>query len=366
MVRINDVLLVACVSGARIRQQSALGSNKQHPIPTPLGHTFDFDYVYRCYAGTHPMSKSPPGYMLGYGLCPGSAIEQWADGQPSHFGEVNGTYSLTEPADCARECNKHEECAGFYSFNGVCSHWHAGELQDLPVEGLPGYECFVKWEVRNLDGVTPDVKNEPAPPEPVPEPPVDQAQVSDCLCVWDVDRTLTAKQDWTDCANTREHPAIADYGYNGGALILSELALRMNETFCSQCYFGVVSAGTASGPSSENRQLLDSLVDPKYNVGGWVDGCPTPSWGTKIMCCGEGEAKTRAVTDIVGWMDQKGIKIANEKVHFFDDKANNIAAFKDTPFNAHMVSCGSRDGSRGGCGGLVSEVVDTPGYHMCE
>merc|ERR1719162_300901 len=137
----------------------------------------------------------------------------------------------------------------------------------------------------------------------------------------------------------------------------------MNETFCGECYFAVVSAGTASGPSSDNRDLLDLLVDPKYNVGGWVDGCPAPVWGTKVMCCGEGGEKERAVRDIVTWMRDKGIKIPDTNVHFFDDKANNIEGFKD--FNTHMVSCDSRDGSRGGCGGTWAEVVNTPGQHVC-
>jgi len=363
MVRVGAVLLlISGALGARVKHQlDALGSTKQHPVPTPPGYKWDWDMMYNCYAGSHHLSKTPPGYKLNDGKCPGEPLLNWSDGSSSLFGTAN----MTEPVDCAKECNKYEECAGFYSVAGQCSHWHRGELQDLPMETAPGHECYVKWEVRNLDGVTAKVKNEPAPPEPVPEPPKGLPQVSDCLCVWDVDRTLTAKQGRTNCPNTKEYPAIPDYGYNGGSLILSELALQMNQTFCGKCYFGIVSAGTASGPTSENRRLLDSLVDPKYNIGGWVDACPTPVWGSKVMCCGEGTAKTQAVRDIVTWMGQKGIKIPDEKVHFFDDKANNIEAFTNTRFNAHMVSCGSRDGARGGCGGVISEAMDIKGSHVC-
>jgi hypothetical protein len=189
-----------------------------------------------------------------------------------------------------------------------------------------------------------------------------------------VDRTLTAKQINpvgspefpNDCPGTKEFPDLFDAAYDGGAFILSEMALRRNESFCGQCYFGIVSAGTASGPKSKIRDLIESLVDPKYNVGGYVDGCPTPAWGTKMMCCGEGDTKGQAVRDIVTWMNSKGINIPDDKVHFFDDKSNNIDGLKDFPFNAHQISCGSRDGSRGRCGGTYSELVAAPGQHFCE
>jgi hypothetical protein len=253
---------------------------------------------------------------------------------------------------------------GFYTYRGICSHWKQGELQDTKGKSSSGHDCYVKWEVRDLSGEAGAVpRDEPAPPLPVPKPK--GPQVSDCLCVWDIDRTLTAKQGWNHCPNTKLFPGIHDYAYLGGKHIWSELFLKYNQTFCNDCYFGIVSAGTASGPSSPVRTLLDGNIPPKYNVGGWVDGCPHPVWGTKVLCCGEGKAKVQAVSDIVNWLGDNGVHIKKKNVHFFDDKANNIDAFRGSSFNAHMVSCASRDGSRGGCGGTVAEVVDTKGQHAC-
>lgn len=300
-----------------------------------------------------------PGYKVHDGeKCAGTWIEFWADGSYSHYNQADSTHLYTEPLECARECNKHGECAGFYVKDGICSHWRQGELQDLNHRQAWGHQCFVKWQSQDLS----DVSVGPAPP-PAPPPTGDKrphgAQVSDCLCVFDVDRTLTAKQGWNDCPGIEAHPEVPDWAYNGGTLLLSDLALGIKDSFCGQCYYGMVSAGTASGPNSIERGILDGLVESQYDVGGYIEGCPSPVWGTKVMACGEG-IKQRAVDDIIIWLGTNGVTIDPSKVHFFDDKTDNIGGFVGGGYHAHQVSCASRDSNRGGCGGTRSELDGEP------
>jgi len=310
-----------------------------------------------------------PGYRIHDGQkCAGNWIEFWGDGDYAFYGQDDSRHGYTEPLECARECNKHSECAGFYTKDGVCSHWREGELQDLTHRTAWGHQCYVKWQVEDLDDVNTGPAPGPAPP-PQGEKRPQGPQVSDCMCIFDVDRTLTAKQGWFDCPNTEAHNEVPDWAYNGGSLILSELALSLKTSeACGSCYLGMVSAGTASGPDSVERGMLDNLVEPQYDVGGWVDGCPSPVWGTKVMACGEGEQKQNAVHDIITWLGNNGVTIDPSKVHFFDDKENNIGGFVNGPYHAHQISCGSRDGNRGGCGGTRSELTNrevNPGQHFC-
>merc|ERR1719162_299239 len=87
-------------------------------------------------------------------------------------------------------------------------------VQDSTHRNAFGHECYVKWQVEDLD----NVNTGPAPP-PAPPPQGDKRpqgpQVSDCLCVFDVDRTLTAKQGWYDCPGTSAHNEVPDWAYNG-------------------------------------------------------------------------------------------------------------------------------------------------------
>jgi hypothetical protein len=76
-----------------------------------------------------------------------------------------------------------------------------------------------------------------------------------CLCIFDVDRTITGKQDNTrDCPDNQIVSAcpphhdnircaengIPDEAYGGGDLTLGHLAQHPSETFCSTCYVGVI------------------------------------------------------------------------------------------------------------------------------
>lgn len=312
--------------------------------------------------------SSIPGYRVHEGMkCAGSWIEMWSDGHYAFYNQKDSQHPYDDVLECARECNKHGECAGFYTKDGICSHWRSGELQDLSHTEKWGHDCYVKWQVEDLS----NVNNGPAPP-PAPPPAGDKRptgpQVSDCLCVFDVDRTLTAKQGWYDCPGTEAHNDVPDWAYNGGSLILSDLALGLRESdACGSCYLGMVSAGTASGPNSVERGILDNLVEPQYDVGGYVEGCPSPVWGTKVMACGEG-IKQRAVDDIITWLGNNGVVIEADKVHFFDDKENNVGGFVNSGYHAHQISCESRDGNRGGCGGTRAELSNdrvAPGQAFC-
>jgi len=306
-----------------------------------------------------------PGYKVAEGTkCPGSWVEFWKDGEYAFYGKADGRHPFTDVVQCAKECNKHDECAGFYTKSGKCSHWRRGELQDIPGHKKWGHNCYVKWEVQDLSAIGPVSVHKAAAPRTNIKP--SGPQVSDCLCVWDVDRTLTAKQGTEgSCPNTEPHPSIPDHAYYGGSLILSDLALNIKNSYCGKCYFGAVSAGTASGEGSAERVKLDTLVDSKFNVGGWVDNCPSPVWGTKVMACGEGVSKQNAVKDIVAWLGKNGVHISNSNVHFFDDKPNNIQGFIGGPFNAHQVSCNSRDGHRGLCGGTKDEIRSEAEQKLC-
>jgi len=314
-----------------------------------------------------------PGYRVHTGQkCGGSWIEFWGDGAYAFYGQANSRHpyeGADGPLECARECNQHSECAGFYTKDGVCSHWRQGELQDMDHRVAFEHSCYVKWQAENLDNVNVGPAPPPAPP-PTGEKRPHGPQVSQCLCVFDVDRTLTAKQGWYDCAGTEAHNEVPDWAYNGGSLILSDLALGIRESeACGSCYLGMVSAGTASGPDSIERGILDGLVDPQYDVGGYVEGCPSPVWGTKVMACGEG-IKQRAVDDIITWLGNNGVNIDTNQVHFFDDKVNNVEGFVNSPhgYHGHMVSCASRDGNRGGCGGTRAELSNAhvgPAQHFC-
>ncbi|CAE8706159.1 unnamed protein product, partial [Polarella glacialis] len=53
------------------------------------------------------------------------------------------------------------------------------------------------------------------------------------------------------------------------------------------------------------------------------------------------------------------------QVFFFDDKASNVEHFQGSGMNAYQVSCGSRDGDHGYCGGQTSEVTQGSGVKTC-
>ena len=188
-----------------------------------------------------------------------------------------------------------------------------------------------------------------------------------CLCVFDIDRTLTGLQnDTKDCPNNLFEPKIPDCAYDGGSLSLSPLAQNIDKTFCSKCFIGVVSAGVACGDNSpERRELIKHL-----NVSG---GLLTDKWSppgqvlTPLVTSYQDGKKQVAVKEIVDWYSDRGHSIAD--VHMFDDRVSNIKPFKGTGFSAHQISCQTRDQSHnneiGLCGATLDEIKPTKGIHIC-
>jgi len=78
------------------------------------------------------------GYTVSTGKCTGHWIEMWADGSYAHYGEDHQISSVSE---CADTCDEHNECAGFYTKDGKCSHWRSGSLSVGP---SAGHCCYRK------------------------------------------------------------------------------------------------------------------------------------------------------------------------------------------------------------------------------
>merc|ERR1711934_139119 len=88
------------------------------------------------------------------------------------------------------------------------------------------------------------------------------APLKQCLCVFDVDRTLTGKQGWGSptCPTNKHLANVSDDAYLRGDLTLSSLAQGLHTTFCSECYLGIVSAGDVSGPGSSERSIITGIL----------------------------------------------------------------------------------------------------------
>lgn len=211
-----------------------------------------------------------------------------------------------------------------------------------------------------------------------PTPTPDQGN---CLCIFDVDRTLTAQQkSGPDCKNTRYMPGIEDTAYDGGQLVLSEVGQSLVGTFCDSCYVGVVSAGDAGAAGSAERAELVRRLDEKARLVSTEWGGPSKEkearrdctvgdvTSTLMLGCNDG-TKQIAVKGIVEWLQEiKSIPILPERVWMFDDRENNIAPFHGTGFNARMISCGTRDragGAVGLCGAIKAEIVNNTGVALC-
>ena len=86
-----------------------------------------------------------------------------------------------------------------------------------------------------------------------------------CLCLFDIDRTLTGKQcpkgqvgceADKNCPSNRVHPGTTDWAYGSGTLSTSALAEHLGDTPCKACYLGILTAGDASGEKSPERKLI--------------------------------------------------------------------------------------------------------------
>mmetsp|Transcript_66284 Transcript_66284/g.158154 ORF Transcript_66284/g.158154 Transcript_66284/m.158154 type:complete len:654 (+) Transcript_66284:102-2063(+) len=221
-------------------------------------------------------------------------------------------------------------------------------------------------------------------PADAPEPPtMPPGSGPACLCVFDVDRTLTGKQGTANkpendggCPADKEIYGIWDTAYRGGWLTISDAGRHLKDTFCSKCYMGIVSAGMASGRFSRERTyLLENVLVGEPFQALLSSNSQTSHWSVRsvhsplVLGWPDGQ-KQDAVAGIVAWYEQQGIRIADEDVYFFGDRTENIPPFGSTSFNAREISCVSRDmridnGIVGYCGATVDEIVDTKGVHVC-
>lgn len=197
---------------------------------------------------------------------------------------------------------------------------------------------------------------------------------SDCLCIFDIDRTLTGKQgEMEKCQDNQIQTGIIDDAYTGGELTLSQLSQFLSKTFCSECYLGIISAGHA-GPNEEREDLYDKLdVDQQghplpTNEDAWGDSC-TSEGKPLLLNCPDGNKPT-GVPTILKYYQDTGVNISDDQVFFFDDRPGNIDDFKGiNKYNAKQISCDTRDESDptlGLCGATVEEITRFTGFALCE
>ena len=183
-----------------------------------------------------------------------------------------------------------------------------------------------------------------------------------CLCIFDIDRTLTASQaaarkgshNQCPAAHSFDHPYIKDTAYGGGGpLAFSEVGQHIENSFCKECWLGIISTGDAAGEgSSMRRELYKALTHAglkglgptkgdKSDWGGpWnVETSPRPL----LTSIPEG-TKQDVVPHILKWYANAGTTIADERVFMFDDKAATAGA---TPRSAR---CSRRRRRRSGAG----------------
>jgi len=194
-----------------------------------------------------------------------------------------------------------------------------------------------------------------------------------CLCIFDIDRTLTGKQsDTKDCPNNDVQQGIWDPAYDPGFLTLSPLTQFINQTFCQSCYVGTISAGTADGAGSDERadlyaHLRQVLASWKMYTDDWSKSGCNDVTSPLVTSCNDG-SKQNAVPKIVALYEKhENITIAKENVHFFDDRESNIKPFEGTGYNAHQISCDKRDrnGAIGLCGAQLKEITQDKGVALC-
>jgi len=191
----------------------------------------------------------------------------------------------------------------------------------------------------------------------------------DCLCIFDVDRTLTGRQGETaKCPGNYVQSDVQDPAYDGGVLTLSHLTQGVAKTFCNSCYLGVISAGTAGGDDSAERGVLHDRLEAGTTkrplTKGWNPaGCTVTS--PLVTSCTDGQKQT-AVPGIIEWYKtHNGAQIADSDVHFFDDRSSNVIPFQGLGYNARQISCRTRDGEIGLCGAELHEIVATAGVQLC-
>jgi len=183
---------------------------------------------------------------------------------------------------------------------------------------------------------------------------------SPCVCIFDVDSTLIS---WS---TTKKCPKVQDSGVSssGSKVLRAQGAYKLHKTFCSQCYLGVISAGSAGTTGGGERK---DIVKTLQKHGGMLptdtwnaNGCAQKHSGSPLVTgCTN---KPSAVKGILGWYTTNhGVTFADENVHFYDDKDYNIASFAVHGYNAYQIACPTD----GDCAMEMDEVNSSPGIYCC-
>ena len=207
-----------------------------------------------------------------------------------------------------------------------------------------------------------------------------EGSVRDCLCIFDVDRTLTSKQSWAKpngqirCPQSKRQDGVYDTEFGGGTLVTSALTEQLRATFCgSTCFLGVLTAGDAGGKRDFLLEALRSTAHghaiPAEASSAWADATAAREGGSKapLLTRVVNGAKHLYVPAVLAFYSEQHVAIADHRVFFFDDLLVNVEGFVHTAYNARQVSCASRDdGAIGGCGAIPEEVVPTVGILACD
>lgn len=262
-----------------------------------------------------------------------------------------GNHGSQDMPLCSGDCDEDADCAG-----GLKCFQRDG-LELVPGcrgRGVPTFDyCYnsTGTETTAAPTAAPTTAPTAAPPLPTPLPPGRKP----CLCVFDIDRTLTGKQgELNTCPANKEVQGVWDAAYGGGWLVLSEAAQSLDKTFCKSCYLGIVSHGIASGDGSAERSyLIDNVLISQPFKDLAASNSQVKVWSANgqvvsplVLAWPDG-LKQDAVGGIVAWYAQLGINIPAEKVYFFGDNTGNIPPFQGSGYNAREISCQSRDYSVG-------------------
>lgn len=204
-----------------------------------------------------------------------------------------------------------------------------------------------------------------------------------CLCVFDIDRTLTGKQSDVESCPGNRVLSFHDAGYGGGNATLSALANEgINTTFCNECLLGVTSAGHGSGEGSAwNDYLLNRILRGRRQDAFIAQHPESQRWSvvaagvrSPYVLAQPNRRKQEAVELIRRWFGGagRGLCIKPSSVFFFGDRTENIRPFAKKGLNSREVSCGSRDpflyagsGMVGYCGATPEEVQNATGSITC-
>jgi len=199
------------------------------------------------------------------------------------------------------------------------------------------------------------------------------ADAGPCACIFDVDATLISWSTHAKCPKTQS-TGIYDDSYE---VLRAEGSHRLSESFCKDCYLGVISAGSAGSKGGDERKDIVKMLKAggKLTTETWnPSGCQSKGHykghSPLITSCSD---KPSAVPGILKYYkDTEGVTIAASDVHFYDDQPYNIVTFEGTGYNAHQVSCGSTGGTTGGfdggddkCAASLDEVNNSPGLKYC-